>query len=442
MEKRPYSKSLRSKITNRTLFVGIFPIALIGAFSLYSLASLTSDVGRQINNTRTVLLDSVVGNSLERSASDIVNQLDNFMLERISDVVVWASAPVILEAAQKAAVEHERLGLVKQSIDKIEAQFTKVKSLSVSPEATRYLESQIRRSSHFGEIFFTDKNGFNTALTNPTSDFVQRDENWWKSAWENSISIGEIEYDESAKIWSVDISVRIDDTVNGQSLGVMKAVLGVSLIQAVADSGAEAFQNGSVTVINSSGQLLAETATEHAKNRIMDEKINLRKSSDPTIQKVFSGLNKGYEIGDSQVVGYAKSAGAELYRSIARRFRGFDWTVVVQQPTNIALAPLDGLNAVQDNLNRSKLNTTIAIGAASVLVLIIAILVAGFLSHKVTQPLMLLRDLADAASRGDITQSVAVDTDDEFQDLAKAFERMRTSLSIMMTRLKKSNAKS
>ena len=44
-----------------------------------------------------------------------------------------------------------------------------------------------------------------------------------------------VEFDESAGIWSIDISVRIDDPASGRSLGVMKAVLGVSLIQEVAD---------------------------------------------------------------------------------------------------------------------------------------------------------------------------------------------------------------
>ncbi|MFT5112314.1 MAG: methyl-accepting chemotaxis protein PixJ [Parasphingorhabdus sp.] len=98
-------------------------------------------------------------------------------MERISDAVVWASAPVVIEAARRAASAHEDAGLSVLSIDDVEARFQERKSLDVSPSANAYLTQQVERSQHFGEIFFTDKNGFNAALTNPTSDFVQRDEN-------------------------------------------------------------------------------------------------------------------------------------------------------------------------------------------------------------------------------------------------------------------------
>jgi twitching motility protein PilJ len=200
MEKRPYSKSLRGKITNRTLFIGIVPVLLVGVFAWFSLNQLTSSANQQLDKSRSELLDSVVGSNLSTTSARIVSQLDAFMLERISDVVVWASAPIIIQAAKAAAEAH-------QSIDEIEARFKKRKSLNVSPAANRFLIQQIRRSTHFGEVFFTDKHGFNTALTNPTSDFVQRDENWWKTAWENGISVGEVEFDDSAGIWSIDISV-------------------------------------------------------------------------------------------------------------------------------------------------------------------------------------------------------------------------------------------
>ena len=169
----------------------------------------------------------------------------------------------------------------------------------MSPAANRFLIQQIRRSPHFGEVFFTDSFGFNTALTNPTSDFVQRDENWWKTAWENGISVGEVEFDDSAGIWSIDISVRIDDPASGRSLGVMKAVLGVSLIQEVADHGARDIQGGTVTVISSGGLLLAETGSQHDTKRIMVDSVNLRNSTDPAIRQVFSGENRGYVIGTS-----------------------------------------------------------------------------------------------------------------------------------------------
>ena len=436
MEVRPYLKSLRGKITNRTLFIGIAPVMMVGIFAWFSLNQLTTSANMQLDKSRSELLDSVVGNNLSTTSARIVSQLDTFMLERISDVVVWASAPIILKAAKSAAEAHQKIGLVDLEIDDIEARFKTRKSLNVSPAANRFLIQQIRRSSHFGEVFFTDKHGFNTALTNPTSDFVQRDENWWKTAWENGISVGEVEFDESAGIWSVDISVRIDDPASGRSLGVMKAVLGVSLIQEVADRGARDINGGLVSVISSGGLLLAETGTKHAKNRIMVDSVNLRNSTDTAIQEIFSARNKGYVIGTGQVLGYARSAGPELYRTVVTRFPGFNWTVLVQQPTSIALAPVEGLSAVQTSLQTSKRQVIVILAVVVLAVFALAFFIAGMLSRTITRPLLDLRELADSVSKGDTSRTISVNSDDEIQDVAQAFERMRTSVSIIMKRMK------
>ena len=130
-------------------------------FSWFSLNQLTTSANEQLDSSRAELLDSIVGNNLSTTSARIVNQLDTFMLERISDVVVWASAPIILQAAKSAAAAHQKAGLVDKEIDEIEALFKTRKNLNISPTANRYLIQQIRRSSHFGEVFFTDKHGNN-----------------------------------------------------------------------------------------------------------------------------------------------------------------------------------------------------------------------------------------------------------------------------------------
>jgi HAMP domain-containing protein len=269
---------------------------------------------------------------------------------------------------------------------------------------------------------------------------VQRDENWWKTAWENGISVGEVEYDDSAGIWSIDISVRIDDPASGRSLGVMKAVLGVSLIQEVADHGARDVPGGSVSVISSGGLLLAETETRHDSRRIMVESINLRNSTDPAMQKVFSSENRGYVIGTGNVFGYARSAGPELYRTVVTRFPGFNWSVIVQQPTSIALAPIEGLATVQASLKTSQRQILFILAAVLLIVFALAIVVAGMLSRTITRPLLDLRELADAVSKGDTSRTITVNSNDEIQDVAQAFERMRTSISIIMKRIKEMKA--
>jgi methyl-accepting chemotaxis protein PixJ len=436
MKKRSYFQSLRGKITNRVLLIGILPILVIGSITWFSLNQLTSEVGGKLKVAQTEMLDRVVGANLITVSGQIAEQLDTFMLERISDVVTWVSAPIIVEAAKIAAARHKKEGLSSLEIAAIEAQFKTSKSLNVSPRANNYLIQQIARSEHFGEAFFTDENGFNVALTNPTSDFVQRDENWWKTAWENGISVGEVEFDDSAGIWSVDISVRIDDPRSGRSLGVMKAVLGVSLIQQVADAGVEGIEGGSITVVNGDGQLLAETSSQHAENRIMNESVNFRTGADTEIKGVLGGQPSGYVIGGQRVLGYAHSAGAELYKSVVDRFQGFNWVVIVQQSTEVALAPIHGLASIQKSLTQSQQIMVYILGSAVVIVFFLAIIMAGMLSNRIISPLLELRDHADAVSKGDTSRKIDISSNDEIQDLAMAFQRLLTSLTIIIKRYK------
>ena len=442
MSKRTYFRSIRGKITNRVLFIGIAPMLIIGVLAWLSLSQLTKDVQDELKQGEQVLLDEVVGSNLISTSSQLAAQIDAFMLERISDAISWSVAPAILEAARAAAILHRKEGLNEMLIRDVEARFTNEKSFNISPKANAYLKTQIDRSKHFGEAFFTDSNGFNVALTNPTSDFVQRDENWWKSAWENGLSVGAVEFDDSAGIWSVDISVRIDDPANGRSLGVMKAVLGVSLIQELADAALQGIDKGSVTVVNSDGLLLAETSTKHSRGRIMASEVNFRKSKDPSIQAALGSEVSGYVIGDQSVLGYGHSAGAELYAEVVERFAGFNWVVIVQQPTEVALSPLQGLTVVQDRLAQSQKQILLILAIVTVVIFILAILVAGILARGITVPLLQLSEHADAISKGDMSRTIDINSDDEIGDVADSLKRLMTSLSIILNRYKTLKAKS
>lgn len=442
MNKRTYFRSIRGKITNRVLFIGIVPMLIIGVLAWISLDQLTDDVQDELKRGEQVLLDQVVGSNLISISGQLAAQIDSFMLERISDAISWSSAPVVLEAARAAAVLHQKEGLNELLIRDVEARFSSEKSFNISPKANAYLKTQIDRSEHFGEAFFTDANGFNVALTNPTSDFVQRDENWWKTAWENGISVGEVEFDDSAGIWSVEISVRIDDPNSGRSLGVMKTVLGVSLIQELADLALAAIEKGSVTVVNSDGLLLAETSTKHSRNRIMNADVNFRKSKDPSIRTALGGQSNGYVIGETNVLGFANSAGAELYGETVERFSGFDWVVIVQQPTAVALSPLRGLAVVQEQLSESQKQIFLILAIVTTVIFVLSVFVAGILAKGITVPLLQLSEHADAISKGDMSRTIDINSDDEIGDVADSLKRLMTSLSIILNRYKALKAKS
>jgi len=437
MAKRSYFNSLRGKITNRALVLGIVPIVLVGALAYTGLSRLIQEADRGLEESRAELLDKVVGANLSATANRVVQQLDGFMLERISDAVTWASAPNVVNAAREAAALHAEHGIANLPIEEVEAQFQAEKSLNLFPATDKYLRTQIANSLHFGEVFITDEFGYNVSLTNPTSDFVQSDEGWWQTAMDNGISVGDVEFDASAGIWSIDISVRIDDDQTGKRLGVMKSVLGVSLIQEVADRRAKEVSGGSVTVLNNQGSLLAETASRHAEDRIMSEEVNLKTEGNATIQGAINDTGTGYALGSDSVLGYARSAGVELYGNVVQGFNGFDWLVLVQQPTQVALAPIRNLSKVQSDLAASRKNTLLVIGVSIGVIALIALVMASLLARGIINPLNELKEAAERVAKGDTSRTVNIQSNDEIEDLAKDFDRMRNSVSILISRYKK-----
>ena len=75
----------------------------------------------------------------------------------------------------------------------------------------------------FPEIIITNEFGAIVAVTNRTEDYNQGDEFWWILAKGQAVQFKDVLWDESAKIFSADIVIKIENE-NGQFIGVLKAV--------------------------------------------------------------------------------------------------------------------------------------------------------------------------------------------------------------------------
>jgi HAMP domain-containing protein len=90
------------------------------------------------------------------------------------------------------------------------------------------------------------------------------------------------------------------------------------------------------------------------------------------------------------------------------------WADVMEERVKRALMPIVGLIAA---------------------LLIIGLIVAGILSRQLIRPIMQLRSVADAMTKGDLDMQVAINRRDEIGELAMSLERMRASLKAAMLRL-------
>ncbi len=104
---------------------------------------------------------------------------------------------------------------------------------------------------------------------------------------------------------------------------------------------------------------------------------------------------------------------------------------------------LDQIAAEQSGTtNRARGNAETTAGNAATLVVVVtaiafmlAVVLGVWFAGMITRPIVQLRNAADRISRGDVENAeISVDRNDEVGDLARAFQRMLTSVRILMAR--------
>ena len=106
----------------------------------------------------------------------------------------------------------------------------------------------------------------------------------------------------------------------------------------------------------------------------------------------------------------------------------------MEQPTQIAFSPLEELNTVQQSMEESRDTLLLILLATAIVVVLVAIMLATGLSRGIIEPIKDLQSLAERVSKGDTSHQIQINTDDEIQDLAQIFDRMRSSLAIILKR--------
>ncbi len=148
----------------------------------------------------------------------------------VPSIMAWGSDPALIAAVK----EQNASQLTLDGIQKRDAEWRKVdglddqmKAMLASPAAKRMLELE-GTQPYFFEIFLMDNQGANVAMTNKTSDYWQGDEAKWQKSFaegKGAMHMGEVEFDESAQDYLVQISVPVMD--GGRAIGAL--TIGVNL---------------------------------------------------------------------------------------------------------------------------------------------------------------------------------------------------------------------
>ena len=169
------------------------------------------------NRAEAAAFAKLQGDSL--LASEEVNL---FLNESFRLHTVIENSPLLLEAMRSATQLAQAQGLPNQPIEAVEEKYASTKLLQVNPELNNYLQRIVKNTNLAAEIIVTEANGFNVAYSNLTSDFVQRDEEWWQVAQQGGRFIEESEFDRSIEKEVFPLSKAVYDPDTGKFLGVIK----------------------------------------------------------------------------------------------------------------------------------------------------------------------------------------------------------------------------
>lgn len=145
-------------------------------------------------------------------------------------LVSWGTNPVLVAAVQEQNGKNTPL----EEIKKLDAQWQETSGVNdfmkalLNNTAAQELKKMEDSLPYLFECFLMDNQGANVAMTNKTSDYWQGDEAKFQQSYnggEGKVHIGDVEFDDSAQAYQVQISVPVVDA--GKTIGAL--TIGVNL---------------------------------------------------------------------------------------------------------------------------------------------------------------------------------------------------------------------
>ena len=405
-KQRPFLKSLRGKILWRMLAVSLIPIAIVGGLMYNSMSSSEQSVNDSLDESREALQTDTIGNTKATLAWTFSMEMELWIAERIRDVEKWADNTAVIEAARN--------------------------SKDAGGAAELFLLDEVGTSPSFDNSYITNTSGDIVLQLKSIVEQEETDYPTWVSGLNKGLHVSDIYPGAGIGTYPyyIDIAVKIEDITEGTDLGVLIGTVQINPVNFAQEYGAKVGTKGEqgklgdrLMVWNRDGLIVADS---------FDTERYLEKT--PTWseieQKVLDGMPNNTEIiskssivTDDFVAGYARSSNASVTIQFDD-FPGLGWLVMVEQSADEALASLNSLEEVKDDLNDSTNSMLYTLIGILIGLVILVPALSALLSRGITSPIAQLRNAAERISMGDISVNIDVESEDEIGDLAESFERM------------------
>jgi methyl-accepting chemotaxis protein len=394
----PKHWKIRGKILGIILMVIILSVTAMAVVNYITVSTQTvANKGSEMVN---------YGNKVvEMAASEVQAEVDSLKSLSLTPSIIAAVEQANLaytgDSQQEIDARIEQLDQAWQNDDPSMADL--VAQIAENP-VSDHLQSFLAAFPEEVEVFVTDIQGLNIAMTDRTSDYLQADEGWWQGAYGGSIFISDVEYDDSANVWALNIGVPVRDQSGGKVIGVLRGTVDVS---AAMNSISQVIigQTGSAVLLDRNGTILYANSAEHLMQTAPEEYLQFISTEQRGWSDELPDLN-----GNPAVLTYSQLTG-EMAQNLG-------WVVLLDQD-------LDEVNAP---VRASLINSLVAAGLVA-----LALSVAGFIfARSITQPIQLISANAKQLSMGisdmDLAQQQSFDRlvvrGDELGEIGLAFNAL------------------
>ena len=423
--------SLRGRLLMTILPTVLLPLAIASFIGDRIVQNRTSASFKSQLQSQTLL----TAESAERLVEDMQ-----------TTTTLLAANPLLINTVKASSQKAEAEQLHQQPIEQLEQQFAATKLLQPNISLNYYL-GQTAEAAGMAELFFTEKYGLNVAFSNPTSDFVQRDEEWWQKGQSETQWVNEPGFDESANTFSVDVSQAIHDPNSGAFLGVIKAVFSAARFDQISSQLSQVGllgESGQVQIWSpSTGIVLGSVAAEGTNNqqeviggsavksiaaaliRVRDGELNAEQAerelqTQYPVQKLNFLVYAHDQEGDEGWDEAEEEEGVEEFFIASFAYSGRQYTVSTVPETDWAAASsieVSEIQATQRELLTVFALTVVILGG-------IAAVITLLLSRQLSNPLYKLAGKAEQAAAGDLSVQADSIGPREVKTLAQSFNNL------------------
>jgi len=389
-------------------FTVLFSLVLLVASALVSYLSGVT-VLRKITFNNQQAIVQLMANSIGETIESEVKELENY-----------CASPSIWGIAIKDTNLKYSAIPVKEILEYFVNMDQEWKQSSVdNPVVSKYINNMLSQrlkkfaetKGSIAEIFFTDKYGGLVAASGKTSDFYQADEEWWQKAFnegKGNVFIGEMEFDDSSKTWSIAIAVPVYNKEAGV-IGVCKAVyntLGFSDVVSKFEIGL----TGRAMLFDNTGSLICQSGHKlpEIKNSVLPDWNAIKESQ---FKKPF--LSSAYIRRDTGSV-FLISWAVVPYKDLLQQ--GVKWFACVEQ-----------------DAKEISLGQELVVLLYSIALLVVLVILSWYFSFLfvriLMQPIEKMRLGVQEITQGNLSYHLNLKSGDELEDLADSFNAMINKLS-------------